>query len=779
MTFHLETLGGLRLIAADGRAIDAQRRRLALLALLAAAGERGLTRDQVAGCLWAEATEEKARHALNQLLYGIRRALGEAALPAVDPLRLDPTLVDSDVERFQRALAAGAHADAVAVYRGPFLDGFYLPNAPEFERRVEQERARLAAAYGEALDRLATDAEDRGDAHDAVRRRRMLVELDRLDARRAIAFMRALVAAGDSSGALAHGRTHESLVREELDAPADPAVVALANEIRAGTERPAASAPAPVAAAPRALPMPERPAGADAASSGSGRAPAARSGRRWVWASGVAAVVVAATVFGARQWPRPGAGPSIAVLAMKNTGMDAGDAALADGMTEDLIAMLSRMGSDRLRVVASTSVLPLRDRRLDVRQIAESLRVSHVLESTVQKDGLRVRIQVRLIDAKDGTTIWAETYNRQTGDIFAIQDDIAQAVTRELDVRLAGGARRDSVVRRYRPNIDAYEWYRRGMDLALWRSNAGRQQAIANLNRAIAADSNFAAAYAGLADLYLQEVGVVPGNEREMHARAEQAARRAVALDDGLAESHSALGWAMIVRNEWPAIEAELKRAVALDPRAFRGYEGLARMYMWTGRPVEQLAAARIGLDVNPYSVAATRELALALAGNGRCDEALELLRPTKSLNPPARVAGVVGGQCHAAAGRWPEAIAEFQWAMDGDAKSALAFLGYALARAGQRDSAQRILVDLLAGRKYSHGPFGIAIVYAGLGDRDQAFAWLDKAADELTVRAYIMGPMFEELRRDARFARFRRRMATPIPPFAARQASSRAGQKR
>jgi tetratricopeptide (TPR) repeat protein len=292
---------------------------------------------------------------------------------------------------------------------------------------------------------------------------------------------------------------------------------------------------------------------------------------------------------------------------------------------------------------------------------------------------------------------------------------------------------------------------------------------VDNLTRAIAADSNFAAAYAGLADLYLQEVGAVPGNEREMHARAERAARRAVALDDGLAESHSALAWAMIVGREWAAVEAELKRAVALDPRAFRGYEGLARTYMWTGRPAEQLAAARMGLEVNPFSVPATRELAMALAVNGRCDEALALLRPTKSLNPPARVAGVVGGQCHAAAGRWPEAMAEFRWAMEGDAKAALAFLAYAQARAGQRDSAQKILGDLLAGRKYSHGPFGIAIVYAGLGDLDQAFAWLDKAVDELTVRVYIMGPMFQELRRDPRFARFQRRIATPVPVLAAR----------
>ena len=738
--------------------MPAQRRRLALLALLAAAGERGLTRDQIAGCLWTETTEEKARHALNQLLYGIRRSLGEEALPGVDPLRLDPGVVDSDVQRFRRALSAAAYGDAVALYGGPYLDGFYLADAPEFERRVEQERARLAVAHGDALERLAADAESRGDAQAAVGRRRTLAELDRLDARRATAFMRALVAAGDTGGALAHGRMYEALVREELNAPADPTVVALANEIRARTELPAPTAPKPVSAVPRTLAAPHVDEPLEPISA----LPLVRSRRHWVQLFGVAGITIAATLFGARQWAEPR--PSIAVLAMKNTGMNAADAALADGMTEDLIAMLSQMGSDRLRVIASTSVFALRDRRLDVRQIAESLHVSHVLESAVQKDGLHVRIQVRLIDADDGTTVWAETYNRQMGDIFAIQDDIARAVTRELDVRLAGGVRRDSTIRRYRPNIEAYELYRRGMDLALRRSSAGGRQAIDYLNRAIAADSNFAAAYAGLADLYLQEAGSSPGNEREARTRAEQTARRAVALDDGLADSHSALGWTLMDRRDWPAVEAELKRAVALDPHTYRGYEGLARMYMWTGRPVEQLAAAQRGLEVSPFSHAAIRELALALAGNGRCDEALALLRPTKSLNPPARVAGVIGGQCHAAARRWPEAIAEFRWAMGGDAKAALAFLGYALARAGQRDSAQAILGDLLAGRSYSHGAFGIATVYAGLGENEQALAWLDKAENDHTVRIYIMGPMFSELRLDPRWARFRRRMMTPIP---------------
>jgi len=228
VAFDLEALGGLRLIAAAGQVVETQRRRLALLALLAAAGERGLNRDQLVGCLWPEATEENAKHALNQLLYGIRRSLGEDALHGVDLLRLDPTVIDSDVRRFERALSAGAYGDAVRYYGGPFLEGFYLADAPAFERRVESERARLAAAYADALERLATDGERGGDARAAVVWRRRLAELDPLDARRATALMRALTAGGNSSGALAHGRTYEALVRHELGAPADRAVVALA-----------------------------------------------------------------------------------------------------------------------------------------------------------------------------------------------------------------------------------------------------------------------------------------------------------------------------------------------------------------------------------------------------------------------------------------------------------------------------------------------------------------------------------------------------------------------
>lgn len=324
----------------------------------------------------------------------------------------------------------------------------------------------------------------------------------------------------------------------------------------------------------------------------------------------------------------------------------------------------------------------------------------------------------------------------------------------------AAGNRGSRSAERYTPSMEAYEWYQRGMDLALMRSSAGAQQAREYLNRAIAADSGFSAAHAGLARVYLSESGEVPGNHRESYALAEQAALKAVALDDSLAEAHVALGWALSVQWEWARAEEAFRRAIALDARAPRALEGLARVYLWTGRLSDQLAAATQAMEVEPFSHSATRELALALAMNGRCDEAVERLRPSKTLSPPAGVAGVVSGQCFAADGRWQEAIDELRWAIaTGEAGTALAFLGYALARADQGSEATTILSDLLAGRAYSHGAFGIATVYAGFEDYDAVFVWLDRAVEENSMRPYLMGPMFQEVRRDARFAGVRARM--------------------
>jgi serine/threonine-protein kinase len=213
-----------------------------------------------------------------------------------------------------------------------------------------------------------------------------------------------------------------------------------------------------------------------------------------VLAGVTAAALAARSLRGRTAEPSPAAPApaSIAILPLTNLSTDANDASLAEEMTEELNATLSR--GSILRVVASTSVRALKDRQLDVRQIAESLRVSHFLEGAVQKVGSRLRLQVRLVDARDGSTRWSETYDRHMGDIFAVQDDIARAVAGELDARLASGAGAVPRPRHYTPSLIAYEAYLRGKNSGL-RSSAGRREGIEHFKEAIAADSGFAAAH--------------------------------------------------------------------------------------------------------------------------------------------------------------------------------------------------------------------------------------------------------------------------------------------
>jgi Tol biopolymer transport system component/DNA-binding SARP family transcriptional activator len=232
---RLSTLGRL-FIERDGRRLTgaaAQPRRLALLALLAASGEQGRTRDQLLAMLWAETDEERARKGLNQAIYALRQELGaDDVFLGIRDLRLNPELVASDLAAFSGAIKAGQLERAAAEYTGHFLDGFHLSEAPEFERWLEEERAGLARDYTTALQRLARRAEEAGDRLGAVDWWRKLAAQDPLNARVALGLMQALVAAGDRTGALQHVRVYEVLLEQELEAPPDREVVAFAERIR-------------------------------------------------------------------------------------------------------------------------------------------------------------------------------------------------------------------------------------------------------------------------------------------------------------------------------------------------------------------------------------------------------------------------------------------------------------------------------------------------------------------------------------------------------------------
>jgi DNA-binding SARP family transcriptional activator/TolB-like protein len=783
--FCLRLFGSPSIAGEDGALLAgraAQRHRLALLALLALAPGRALSREKLMGYLWPERDTEHARQLLNQAVYHLRKALGEEAiLSAGDDLRLNPEVIRADVAEFESALERDDPESAVALYRGPFLDGFFLSDAPEFEQWVDQERERLAGACAKALEALAEAAEENRDFGRAVERWKARSARDPYDSRVALRLMQALEASGNRAGALQHSTVHQRLLQEEFGAEPDPAVLALAERLRSEPAvrlepspelLPPAAPAAPVASteeeapelAENGAPVPPLPATA------SPPPPRQRPAVRYA----LAVLVLGAVLFGlswlgsggAEMPPTAVPVPSIAVLPLANLSTDPGDAALADGMTEELIAMLAKTGG--LRVIASTSVSGFRGRQLDARTIADSLQVAYILEGGLQKIGSRLRVQVRLVDGRDGSTRWSETFDREMQDVFAVQDDIARAVTRELGLRLAGA--NGTLLRRpHTQNVAAYELYLRGTDRTLLRSDSAAREGLEYLRQAIALDSTYAAAWAGLGRMYLRLTNGVRMTERERYyALAEEAARNALALDDSLAEAHATLGLMRMTTFDFAAAERHLTRAIELDPTRALTHEWMVTLYLWTGRPEQALAYAQRALELDPLSPYAHAEVARALLFNDRCDEALAHLEELANLQPPLLRVAPIAAQCYARKQMWPEAIGVLRPHAERGGTTGLALLGYTFARAGQKEEALRIHATLLArSRRGDGGAFPVALVYAGLGDLDQAFAWLDRSIDDRSLSGgtgdpaplMLVSPLLEDLRRDPRFEPLRERL--------------------
>jgi Flp pilus assembly protein TadD len=246
-------------------------------------------------------------------------------------------------------------------------------------------------------------------------------------------------------------------------------------------------------------------------------------------------------------------------------------------------------------------------------------------------------------------------------------------------------------------------------------------------------------------------------------ALAEQAALKAIALDDSSGEAHEALSFVRRDNYELVSAETELKRAVALEPTNARFHEGLVELYALTERPAEALVEGRRAVELDPLSPTANAELAHALLANDRCDEALVRLEKLRSLRPPLNRAGLLAAECYERKQMWPEAIAELQQIRVNGGPRGESLLGYMLGRAGRTEEARRILAAMLEhSRRVNGDAFDVAIVYAGLGENDQTFTWLDKAIDDRSLGFVWMHTMVNGLRRDPRFENIRRRAGLP-----------------
>lgn len=495
--------------------------------------------------------------------------------------------------------------------------------------------------------------------------------------------------------------------------------------------------------------------------------------RQSALALGAAALVIAG---GYTAWDISRARPTtptgrimLAVLPFQNLTGDPEQDYLCDGLTEEMIAHVSGADPARLGVIARTSAMHYKRTTKRADEIGRELGVEYLLETSFRRIGDRVRITAQLIDVRSQGHVWVEQYDRDAGDIFALQGEVAAAVTRRTSMSLGLTPRslNASLERRAASSL-AYEHYLRGRFHWLKGTPDGLQKALDHFQKAIALDPSYARAYSGLADTYalLGSYAIMPITKS--HPLGRQAALTALQLDDSLGEAHRSLA-AILADHywDWNEVEQHYERAIELDPTDVTTLRFYSFYLAYTGRPIEALPIAEQACRLDPVSVNARLNLAVILHIARRDDEAVRQFEETLNLDGNLGFAHAMLGLTYASKGMVERAVAELERArvLAPTRPDIVAFHGYTLAQAGRRREALATIDDL---RRLTNPldppPFHMAVIYVGLEDWQRAFEWLDKAVE---MRAWEMpllkaSPMFDRLRSDPRYPALLARVGLP-----------------
>jgi TolB-like protein len=463
-------------------------------------------------------------------------------------------------------------------------------------------------------------------------------------------------------------------------------------------------------------------------------------------------LVVTAGYFGFRKWygdthARPEI-RSIAILPLKNLSGDPGQEFFADGMTEELINDLGQVST--LRVISMTSAMSYKGTRKKLPDIARELSVGGVVEGSVQREGSTVRINAQLIDATTDRPIWAHTYVRDMTSALALQGEVAQAIADEISINVT--PQQQARLARSRPaNSEAQDLYLHGM-LQLDADDC--QSAIDYFNQAISKDPGYAQAHAALANCYgrLGESGRMAYKDAFSKQKAE--ATKAVELDESLPEGHAELAnTAMTLDWDWAAAATEFHRALELNPSSALVHQKYAFYLVRTGQQREALAEVERGVEIDPVSGRSFHFQGFIDYFSRQYDQALSLVKTVRGLdiNPPDW--SFLLGDVYAEKGMYPESIGEFL--KSGNGPDSLGHLGNAYARAGNAAAARKTIVQLENNvARDGVGRYEIALVFTGLGEKQEAFKWLEDAykAHDVGLVYLKIDPCLDPLRSDPRF---------------------------
>jgi TolB-like protein/Flp pilus assembly protein TadD len=444
----------------------------------------------------------------------------------------------------------------------------------------------------------------------------------------------------------------------------------------------------------------------------------------------------------------------IAVLPFSNISSDPKDEYFADGLTEELIASLGSVGG--LRVIARTSVMRFKGSGKGVGEISSELNVGSVLEGSVRKAGTKLRVTTQLIDCATEEHLWAQTYDKEMEDVFAIQTDIAQKIASALKVKLLS-SEIQSMDSRATSNVEAYTLYLKGRHHWNKRSESGLTNAISYFELAIHEDPNYALAYAGLADAYSLLGFYAFRKPSDVYPKARELVLKALELDDKLPEAHASLGEVLMhYYHDWPNAELALRRAISLKPNYPTAHLWLATYLQARGTLEGSIVEEKIALELDPLSLIFNTDLAKTYYFLHRFKEAEEQYCKSLELDPAFAIAHKGLAEVYAATGRFPEALDEIGKALEISEGSLFIRddLGYVYALSGERAKALEIIEQLKAASSSRYvPPYGIAVVYFGLGDDDAGFQWLEKAYQERCFMTFVkVDPIFDRLQSDPRF---------------------------
>ncbi|HKS27689.1 MAG TPA: winged helix-turn-helix domain-containing protein [Pyrinomonadaceae bacterium] len=453
---------------------------------------------------------------------------------------------------------------------------------------------------------------------------------------------------------------------------------------------------------------------------------------------------------------------SLAVLPMINASSDPKVEYLSEGITDSVINTLSRL--PQLRVMARSIVSRYRGREVDPQMVARELGVSAVMVGRLLEFGNNLIVKVELVDAEDGSQLWGEQYSRKSSDIFTIQEEISQKISKKLRLRLTDEQKR-RLSKRYTESNEAYQAYLMGCFLINKRTADGLRNSVKHFERAIELDPQYALAYVGLTDAYyhLRDYNLLPLKDSLSKARAM--ALRAISLDPSLAEAHIALAHIKRYDWDWAGMEAEYLSAIKISPNLASAHKYYSVLLRQTGRFEEARAEIQKAQELDPVSPNILATAAANFYFARHYDRALKEILKVIELEPGMPSGHFVAGWIYTQQARYTEAIEAFQKAaslLGYDNPEIESNLACAYALSGRTKKARQLLSGLLeAARQDGAHAYQIALVYSALGDKEQAFTYLERACDERSTElGYLKGdPLLDSLRTDSRFTSLLRRV--------------------